>query len=511
MRYGVLGPLQVSDDARTIEIAGHKPRALLAMLLLHRNQVVSADRLIEALWEEAPPATAAKALQVYVSQLRKLLGPQRLETRPPGYVVVVADDDLDLDRFRRLAEEGKTHEALSLWRGPALSDFAFERFAQGEIARLEEERLACLEKRIDDDLAAGRHAAIVGELDTLVAEHPLRERPRRQLMVALYRSGRQAAALEAFHAARAALVDELGIEPSRELRELHQAMLRQDDALEAPPAETDHVPDEQQSAFVGRQAELSVLVDALRDALAGHGRVVLVGGEPGIGKSRLVEELAAHARALGADVLTGRCWEAGGAPPYWPWTQSLRSHLRATTPEQLRAQLGADAADLVHLLPELRKLVPDVPASGPPESEGARFRLFHATIEFLRRASAHKPLVLALDDLHAADADSLLLLQLLARELGTSRLLVVGAFRDIDPTVSDDLGALLAEIAREPGARRISLRGLSQEDVGAYVDRTAAEIASPELVAALSERTEGNPLFLSETVRLLAVEFPRLR
>ena len=433
MRYGVLGPLQVSDDARVIEIAGHKPKALLAMLLLHKNQVVSADRLIEALWEEAPPTTAAKALHVYVSQLRKVLGPDRLETRPPGYVIAVTDDELDLDRFRRLAAEGKPHEALSLWRGPALADFAFERFAQGEIARFEEERLACLEERIDDDLLAGRHAGIVGELDTLVAQYPLRERARRQQMIALYRSGRQAAALEAFHAARATLVDELGIEPSRELRELHQAMLRQDDALEAPPADQRREPDDQKSSFVGRQAELAVLLEALGDALAGHGRIVLLGGEPGIGKSRLADELASRARARGAEVLTGRCWEAGGAPAYWPWTQSLRSHLRTTEPEQLRAQLGAGAADLAHLLPELRQLVPDTPSAGPPDSEGARFRLFQATAEFLRRASAQKPLVLVLDDLHAADPDSLLLLQLLAREVGASRLLVVGAFRDVDP------------------------------------------------------------------------------
>ena len=506
MRYGVLGPLQVSDDARLIDIAGHKPRALLAILLLHGNRVVSADRLIDALWQETPPRTAAKALQVYVSQLRKLLGPHRLETKPPGYVIAVADGELDLECFRLLAGEGKTHEALSLWRGPPLADFAFERFAQDEIARLEEERLACLEARIDADLLAGRHAGLVGELEALNAEHPRRERLRRQLMIALYRSGQQAAALESFHAARAALVDELGIEPSRELRELHQAMLRQDDALEAPAHEPIRAADAQQSAFVGRQAESTVLSEALDDALAGHGRIVLLGGEPGIGKSRLAEELASQARARGADVLVGRCWEAGGAPAYWPWTQSLRSYLRTIEPEQLREQAGDGAAELAHLLPELRGLVPGVSASEPPNSEGARFRLFHATAEFLQRAAAHRPLVLVLDDLHAADADSLLLLQLLARELGSNRLLVVGAFRDVDPVVGDELGALLAEVAREPAARRMSLRGLSAEDVGAYLEQTAPGLASPELVAALSDRTEGNPLFVSETVRLLAAE-----
>ena len=232
MRYGVLGPLQVSDDERPIEIAGSKQRALLAMLLVHANEVVSTDRLIDALWGETPPESAGNGLQVYISNLRKLLGRQRLQTRPPGYVLEVADGELDLDRFRRLAAEGKFHDALSLWRGRPLADFAFERFAQTEIARLEEERLACLEARIDADLGAGRHGALVGELEALVGEHPLRERPRGQLMLALYRSERQAEALAAYQSARSALVEELGIEPSHQLRELHQAILRQDRALE---------------------------------------------------------------------------------------------------------------------------------------------------------------------------------------------------------------------------------------------------------------------------------------
>jgi DNA-binding SARP family transcriptional activator len=145
MRYGVLGPLQVSGDKRSIEIAGSKQRALIAMLLLHANEVVSTDRLIDALWGEAPPGSARNGLQVYVSHLRKLLGGQRLRTLPPGYVLVVAEGELDLDGFRRLAAAGKFHDALSLWRGRPLADFAFERFAQAEIALLEEERLVCLE------------------------------------------------------------------------------------------------------------------------------------------------------------------------------------------------------------------------------------------------------------------------------------------------------------------------------------------------------------------------------
>src|SRR5439155_5669070 len=216
MDFRILGPLEVIEDGHVLDLGGQKQRALLAVLLLHANEVVSSDRLIDALWPERPPETAAKALQVYVSQLRKLLGKKRLETKAPGYLLRVEEGELDLEGCRRLAEEGRPKEALALWRGPALSDFSYEPFAHAEIARLEELRIGYLEERIEQDLAAGRHAELVGELDSLVATHPLRERLRRQLMLALYRSGRQAEALEVYQAARGVLVEELGIEPSRD-------------------------------------------------------------------------------------------------------------------------------------------------------------------------------------------------------------------------------------------------------------------------------------------------------
>jgi DNA-binding SARP family transcriptional activator len=256
MRYGLLGPLEVDDGERSVKITSAKQRALLAVLLLNANQVVSSDRLIEAVWEGAPPETAAKSLQVLVSQLRKLVGKERLETRAPGYVIRVGEGELDLDRFdahlRRARQasppEAATalRDALALWRGPSLADFAFNSFAQVEIARLEELRLEATEERIEADLAIGRHRSVVGELDALVAEFPLRERLRGLFMLGLYRSGRQAEALQAYQDARHALVEQLGIEPGRSLRDLEQAILRQDPALDvvaqprpAEPAESD--------------------------------------------------------------------------------------------------------------------------------------------------------------------------------------------------------------------------------------------------------------------------------
>ena len=233
MEFRILGPLEVVSHERALDLGGQKQRALLLVLLLEANRVVSADRLIDAVWDGSPPPTAPKAVQVHVSQLRKLLGRERVQTRAPGYVLRVDADELDLERFERLWAEGRLRDALALWRGPPLPEFSFQEFAQREIARLQERRLLCLEERIDADLAAGRHGAVVPELEALVREEPLREGPRERLMLALYRSGRQAEALEAFQEGRRLLVDELGIEPGRPLRELQHAILEQDPSLDA--------------------------------------------------------------------------------------------------------------------------------------------------------------------------------------------------------------------------------------------------------------------------------------
>src|SRR5262245_8253060 len=256
MEFRILGPLELWDGGGEISLSGPKLRALLTVLLLHANEVVPSDRLVEEVWGEDSPDDGAAALRVNVSRLRKALPPDVLATRSPGYLVRVEPGALDLQRFERLVEEGRDlrarglpagvserlREALSLWRGPALAEFAYESFAQAAIARLEEIRLAALELRIDADLALGRHDELVGELEGLVAEHPLRERLRAYLMTAHYRSGRQAEALDAYQYARRALVDGLGIEPGAALQELERAILRQDPSLSletprAPAAE----------------------------------------------------------------------------------------------------------------------------------------------------------------------------------------------------------------------------------------------------------------------------------
>jgi DNA-binding SARP family transcriptional activator len=242
LEFRILGPLEVWDGEKTLELGGQRQRAVLALLAIHVGEVVPSERLITYLWGESPPPTAATSLQNAVSQLRKALGADVVETRAPGYALKADKEAVDARRFEQLVSEARSAEAdrrvdlvgeaLQLWRGPPLADFSYEGFAQNETARLEELRLTALEERIEAQLELGAAAELVGELEQLVRENPLRERPRGQLMLALYRNGRQAEALQAYQDARKMLVEELGIEPTPSLQQLHASILRQESALQ---------------------------------------------------------------------------------------------------------------------------------------------------------------------------------------------------------------------------------------------------------------------------------------
>jgi DNA-binding SARP family transcriptional activator len=303
MDFRILGPLEVSDEGRVLALGGTRQRALLALLLLNANQVVSSDRLIDELWGDEPPESGATALQVRVSQLRKALGAggEVIVTRAPGYVIHVGSDRLDLQRFERLVSEAdrdfqggdpaqassKLGEALSVWRGAPLADLAYESFAQPAIARLEELQLVAHELRIEAELALGRHNELVGELEALVAAHPLREGLCRQLMLALYRSGRQAEALDAYRTTRCTLVERLGIEPGPRLQDLERSILRHDRSLDLVAA-----PAPLRSILVAGLGDrpLEPLL-ALAEALARHSQREVI-------LARLVEDRAALAAAV---------------------------------------------------------------------------------------------------------------------------------------------------------------------------------------------------------------------
>ncbi len=373
MQFRILGPLEVELDGPPMSAKGHKPRALLGLLLLHKNQPVAPEQLIDDLWGDDAPATAANTLQVYVSQVRKIVS-DRLKTEGGAYRLRVEADELDADRFDRLAAEGATAlgrksygeasellaQALALWRGPALADLRYESFAQGEIARLEELRLAAVEDRIESDLGLGRHDQLVGELESLVSEHPTRERLRGLQMLALYRAGRQADALEAYRQAREALLDELGLEPGPDLKDLEQAILRQDEALSRRPLPDSNVP-VPVSSLVGRQRELDEITNALRNGT----RVLTLTGPGGSGKTRLAIEAA---NLLAAELTDGAFFVALDAIrdpalllPAIAQAVAVRESSEQALPESLAERLsGRQALLLIDNFEQLAEAAPEL-------------------------------------------------------------------------------------------------------------------------------------------------------
>jgi DNA-binding SARP family transcriptional activator len=536
MQFRILGALEVIGERGTVALGGVKPRAVLAYLLLHADEPVSAERLATALWGEDAPPSAVKTVHVHVSRLRKALADARLlTTTAAGYQLRLQTDDLDAHRFARLVGDGRralaaddpAHaaatigEALALWRGPALADLTFEPFAPTEIAHLEEQRLDALEDRIEADLRIGRHAALVSELLQLVARHPTRERLTGQLMLALYRCGRQAEALETYSQARAYQRRELGLEPGPALQALQAQILAQAPALElggarpvappVPPVPTGPTAGPRRLArparrsIVGRVAELAELHGALDAAADGRGSLYLLLGEAGIGKTRLAEEIADAAAERGHDVLWGGAWEAGGAAAYWPWTQIIRQLLEAHSPEEGLADLAAGAPHVAPIVPELgRRFGPTNDPVPSLDTETARFSAFDAIASYLRAAARRRPLMIVLDDLHAADVASVRLVEFLARGLHGAGILAVATCRTDVGRPDGDVARALADLAR--AARPLNLAGLSRDEVHELAQAGSAPPLPRRLIDRVHAVTEGNPLFVDEMMRLLSVQ-----
>ncbi|WP_436498630.1 BTAD domain-containing putative transcriptional regulator [Actinokineospora sp. HUAS TT18] len=513
LRLSILGPLAATDDGQRLDLGGPKQRELVAMLVLHLDKVVTAGRLIEALWGSRPPASAEITLRTHVSHLRKRLGRAgaALVTERPGYRLRLDPEQVDAWRFERIAGLGQEslglgdarraagllREALGLWRGPVLEDLGYPEFAAAESARLDEARLVALEGRIEADLALGGHQDVVAELEALVADHPYRERLRGQLMLALYRSGRQVDALAVHAAARRRLADELGLDPGPALAELETAILRHDPALRgnhavrqagapaaAPPDAIFSVA--RRVRMVGRAAELDRLLDQWRAVRDGDRRVVVVSGEAGVGKTRLVAEFAHRVAQDPAVVLIGRCDHAG-AVPYQPVADAFRSSVDATgvlaaAPDAVRDRLAA-------LL--------DLPAESPAEDRQA---VFGAVGWLLARLAAMAPVVLVVEEAERVDRASALLLGHLVRHL-PAKVLVAVCFRDPSGGRHAPLLELLAEVEGRGVADRLDLRPLSEVDMGALVAELTGAAPGAEFVRRLWHNTGGNPLYATEVVR----------
>lgn len=407
MRFAVLGPLEVTDSGgRVLALGGRRQRSVLALLLLHAGAVVSNERFIDELWGEHTPASARKTLQTYVSRLRNVLGQNVLVTRPGGYMLAPHDGEFDLECFESLvatgrralagADPGEAAEllsrALALWRGAPLSDLSLEPFAQGEIARLVESRMAALEDRIDADLALGKSAALVGELEALVRDHPLRERLRAQLMLALYRGGRQADSLDAYQRTRDHLTRELGLEPGAALRSLQQAILNQDPSLSVGVPDRGQTPrhrrsdrlprltDRQQGGVprgvevIGRDHELAELGELIADPQV---PLVTLTGTGGIGKTTLALEAVRKAIPGFADGVGVVCLASivSRRQLLTELARVLGIELRADEPELETIARVLRAQERLLLLDNFEHLVDAAPAIGQLASACPRLKL----------------------------------------------------------------------------------------------------------------------------------------
>jgi DNA-binding SARP family transcriptional activator len=499
VRFRVLGPLQVTAaDGGAVEVTGAKPRALLTLLLSEPGRVVGIDRIVDTLWGDDPPPTVTGTLQSYVSQLRRLLEPDRgprqapsvLLTRPPGYAVQVAPGELDLTVFGALVADGDRavgagepahgvallEQALGLWRGEPLAELADAPATSTERLRLVELHVRARERRCDALLALGRPEAAVSDLQQLVADHPLRERLWARLVTALYQADRQAEALEACRRCADLLREELGIDPGPELRGLEQAVLTQDPRLAQRlprpelPAPAARGPAPPRPGLVGRRPELARLAATADEVAAGHARVLVLEGEPGIGKTRLAEAAADLARERGWAVAWSRCADEAGAPALWPWTQVLE-------------QLGR---------------APLEPVAGE-DADAARFQLFQDLCARLGDL-AGGPVLVVLDDLQGADTTSVQLLGLLARHLRAPVLLVV-TVRTIGEELPGAVSLCLTRLGREPAAERVVLGGLDRADVSALLAAQLGTTGDRGLAEAVHDRTGGNPFFVVELSR----------
>jgi DNA-binding SARP family transcriptional activator len=547
----ILGPVEVWTGDRRLDLGGPRLLGLLAFLVVNANRALSTDALIDAVWGSAR-AGADNRLQMAIARLRKTLLPLQgdqpiLRTVAGGYLLSIGPGELDADVFEAYVQDGRRaladgeparaaeacRAALDLWRGPPLAEVAFEDFAQGAIRHLEELRLIALETRSDADLRLGGHEEVVTELQGLLVDHPTREHFAAQLMLALYRCGRQADALETYRQTRAYLMEELGLEPGPELRSLQSKILAQDPSLELAngsshgglgatarePGGPDAVSPGPIRAplptrvrpygppvFVDRLKERETLVAALCESTTLGRRAAFVTGEPGIGKTRLVSEMAEQAHATGTLVLAGRCDNALDIP-YQPFVDALEYLVEHAPGALLDGHVAEYGDSVARLVPALAARVFDTPTVAEDASESERYVLFRAIEGLLAAACALGPVLLVVEDLHWADVPTLKLLRRLLTSPRSPPLMLLSTARVTELADDDPLRELLADLHREPHALRIELEGLETLDVVELLrgmTETAAEPADHQLARTLEVSTNGNPFFITELVRSLS-------
>ncbi|MEU7867686.1 BTAD domain-containing putative transcriptional regulator [Dactylosporangium sp. NPDC049140] len=629
LQFRILGPLEVDNAGAPVDTGTPKQRAVLAMLATQPGRVVSVQRLIDELWADEPPERAIASLQAYVSRLRRALEPGRtardrsavLVSRSPGYVLQVPAESVDAARFAAAVERTgepadvlpALSEALDLWRGDPLPELGESALARAERSRLVELRLTAIERHSDALLALGRAPEVVYRTESALAEAPYRERLWGQLMLALYRGGRQADAMSAYARARRGLTEELGIEPGPALQQLAQEILRQAPHLEAAPATAAATPPAaaptaaqttttptsataptattptaapatfatQTSAttaaptttaaaaaiatatptptalpasapatlatttapaaptstpaataittapsfppgvteisdmrsmseiddgdeLVGRDPELRTVDRLLAEAAAGHGRLLLVSGAPGIGKSALLREVAARARGF---VGAGSGVDGEAPPVFLPWAQILCAIASSEPAAAALAEAFAPYGNLPAVLdPTLADVLALPAAERIADPEMARSRLLRGIVDGLGRLAGNVPLVLVLDDAHWLDAPSTVLLTMFAKALRGRRMLLAVGYREAELAPDAPLAGVLAELVAGPAAVRMPLDGLGPDGIAALARSVTGGEVPEATVDMLADRTGGNPFFVVELLRVLVAE-----
>ncbi|MET7332053.1 BTAD domain-containing putative transcriptional regulator [Nonomuraea sp. NPDC005650] len=534
MRLQVLGPLRLWRDGAELDVGPRQQAQLLALLLARVGHPISTRELIDLIWADNTPTSALNLIQKYVGALRRVLEPAvparaagtYLHLRGNAYVFSAGSDTLDLVAFRKLLEAAHAAlaqqarevaldhyvKALGLWRGPAGDGLSFGSSATSILNALDDEFHAACAAAADLAVSLGRPEQLIPPLRLAASMAPFHEPVHAGLITTLGAAGRQAEALSAFHAIRDRLAEELGIDPGPALQEAHLRVLTQTPpalVVTGAPCEGDHVPmvtgtpregedapARQESGLVGRGEELGVLRQAIEAALTGRSALAIVEGEPGVGKTRLLQETAAEASRLGPFVVWGSCLEGDGTPSMWLWEQVLRPILDSLPAPSREKWLASDLGGLL----EPRN---DTAAAPTVPDSGAQFRLLEQVVTVVGQASAQRPTLLILDDLQWADTASLQLFGHLAARLpaGTA---IIGALRDRAPVPGSDLSRVLAAVSRLPDHRRIRLGPLGLTEVTELIRREIGQEPGADVARGIHTRTTGNPFFVRELSRLLS-------
>ncbi len=529
MDLQILGPTELlSDDGEPLNAGPLKQRVVLALLGLEPNRVVSVERLIDGIWGDEPPPSALATLRGLVSALRRTIGATRVEWDPAGYRLRADRAEVDACRFEDMARNGDDLEAaLSCWRGTALDGLGHSLVIDAERQRLDSMRWSVVERWADMATAEGRDVDVIDALEHELIRARWRESMWVRLMLALYRSNRQADALAACSRARRWLADDFGLNPGPEMCELERRILVHDPTLvreavpraramrDAPTSDTSIAGgvDRGASPTASRRADRTIAIPLVFAGRAGElthlrqrlpnrsGSVAMVVGEPGIGKTRLLSKLTMEAGESGVTVLWGRSPDGDWAAPYSPFVEGIERHLSTLHPDAARRLIGTSAEPLVDLLSIIRPLCPEVVQTRVGDAVDLRFEIFNGFSRLLTAIATTAPVLIVLDDLHWADRATLALLSFLAPLTAVSPISILGTYRDTEVGEMHPLSVCLGSMQQPVSVERVRLRGLSAAAARELVIALGDDAPSDERVDDLVRSSGGNPLYLTELVR----------